>query len=145
MKPRIFFDTNIMLDLIQERPGYLEAAQILQKQEDGEITICLSVLSMANIAYVLRKTVPQTLVVPTLKQISSIVEVVSMDNSQLEDALLLDGPDFEDLMQVCCATASGCTTLLTHNVRDFKIRKGLSENMSLPTVMTPEEWLAERL
>ena len=69
MKPRIFLDTNIMLDLIQERPGYEACARVLQRQEDGEIEVCLSVLSMANIAYVLRKTVPPFLVIPTLKQI----------------------------------------------------------------------------
>ena len=37
MKRRVFFDTNIMLDLIQERPGYDAAARILQKQENGEL------------------------------------------------------------------------------------------------------------
>ena len=61
MKPRVFFDTNIILDLIQERPGYDDAARILQKQEDGDIDVCLSVLSVANVAYVLRKTLPHSL------------------------------------------------------------------------------------
>ena len=79
MKPRIFLDTNIMLDLIQERPDYEACARVLQRQEDGKIEVCLSVLSMANIAYVLRKTVPPFLVIPTLKQISSVVRIVSMD------------------------------------------------------------------
>ena len=36
MKPRIFLDTNIMLDLIQKRPGYEACARVLQRQEDGE-------------------------------------------------------------------------------------------------------------
>ena len=105
MKPRIFFDTNIMLDLIQERPGYQYAARLLQMQEDGEITVCISILSMANIAYVLRKTIPQNLIVQTLKQISSIVEVIPMDNDQLQSALLMEGPDFEDIMQAACAAS----------------------------------------
>ena len=137
MKPRIFLDTNIMLDLIQERPGYEASARVLQRQEDGEIEVCLSVLSMANIAYVLRKTVPPFLVIPTLKQISSVVRIVSMD----DDALLMDGPDFEDILQLSCAAAHGCTILLTHNPRDFHIRKGLSAASSLPEVLTPEEYL----
>ena len=70
MKRRVFFDTNIMLDLIQERPGYDAAARILQKQENGELEVCMSTLAIADIAYVLRKTVPAPLIVPTLKQIS---------------------------------------------------------------------------
>ena len=141
MKPRIFLDTNIMLDLIQERPGYDLCARILQMQEDGEIEVCLSVLSMANIAYVLRKTVPPLLVIPTLKQISSVVRIVSMDDAQLQQALLMDGPDFEDILQLSCAVAHGCSILLTHNPRDFQIRKGLSAASRLPEVRTPEEYL----
>ena len=140
MKPKVFFDTNIMLDLIQERPGYQYAARLLQRQEDGEITVCISILSMANIAYVLRRTIPQNLLVPTLKQISSIVEVIPMDDTQLQKALLMDGPDFEDIMQAACAASNGCQVILTHNPRDFKIRKGLCDSLSLPMIMTPEEY-----
>ena len=140
MKPKVFFDTNIMLDLLQERPGYQYAARLLQRQEDGEITVCISILSMANIAYVLRRTIPQNLLVPTLKQISSIVEVIPMDDTQLQKALLMDGPDFEDIMQAACAASNGCQVILTHNPRDFKIRKGLCDTLSLPMIMTPEEY-----
>ena len=93
MKPRIFLDTNVMLDLLLDRQGCAEAARVLQLQEDGKITACLSILSMANLAYVLRKTVPPFLVIPTLKQISSVVRIVSMDDPQLQQALLMDGPD----------------------------------------------------
>ena len=99
MKPRIYFDTNIMLDLLLERPGYAAAARILQMQEDGDCSVCMSPLSIADIAYVLRKTVPTSLIVPTLKQISSIVDIVPMDDAQLQQAIMLNGPDFEDLLQ----------------------------------------------
>ena len=141
MKPRVFFDTNIMLDLIQERPGYEACARILQRQEDGDLEVFLSVLSVANIAYVLRKTVPSFLVIPTLKQISSVVHIVPMDDSQLQQSLLMDGPDFEDILQLSCAIANDCTVLLTHNPRDFHIRKGLAAASPLPKVLTPEDFL----
>ena len=141
MKPRVFFDTNIMLDLIQERPGYEACAQILQRQEDGDIEVCFSVLSMANIAYVLRKTVPPFLVIPTLKQISSVVTIVPMDDTQLQQSLLMDGPDFEDILQLSCASANDCTILITHNPRDFNIRKGLAAASPLPKVLTPEDYI----
>ena len=141
MKPRVFFDTNIMLDLIQERPGYEACAQILQRQEDEEIEVCLSVLSMANIAYVLRKTVPPFLVIPTLKQISSVVSIVQMDDAQLQQSLLMEGPDFEDILQLSCAIANECPILLTHNPRDFRIRKGLAATSPMPKILTPEEYI----
>ena len=141
MKRRILFDTNIVLDLIQGRPGYEAAAQVLQRQEDGELDICVSILSMADIAYVLRKTVATPLIVPTLKLVSSILTVVPMDDRQLQDAILLDGPDFEDILQLCCAAANGCSLILTHNPRDFKIREGLHASYPFPQVSTPEAFM----
>ena len=143
MTPSVFFDTNIMLDLLQERPGYEDAARILQLQEDGKLEVCISVLSMANIAYVLRKTVPPFLVAPILKQISSLIRVLPMDDDQLQQALLLDGPDIEDLLQAVCAKVSGCSCLLTHNIKDFRIRKGLHKTFPLPEIQTPEAFLQE--
>ena len=141
MIPLIFLDTNILLDLLLERPGYATAARILQLQEDGKIEACLSVLSLANIAYVLRKTLPKSLIAPTLKQISAVVTVLPMDDAQLQQALLLDGPDLEDLLQVTCAKAAGCPILLTHNIRDFHIKKGLHAAFLLPDIQTPETFL----
>ncbi len=142
MRPRVFFDTNIILDLIQERPGYDAIARILQKQENGDIQVCLSVLSMANVAYVLRKTLPHSLIVPTLKQISSVMEVIPMDDSQFQQALMLSGPDFEDIMQLTCAIAGGCQEIITHNPRDFHVGKGLAEEFKMPEIFTPEEYIA---
>lgn len=142
MRPRVFFDTNIILDLIQERPGYDAIARILQKQENGDIQVCLSVLSMANVAYVLRKTLPHSLIVPTLKQISSVMEVIPMDDSQFQQALMLSGPDFEDIMQLTCAIAGGCQVIITHNPRDFHVGKGLAEEFKMPEIFTPEEYIA---
>jgi predicted nucleic acid-binding protein len=142
MKRRILFDTNIVLDLIQGRPGYEAAAQVLQRQEDGELDIYVSILSMADIAYVLRKTVAAPLIIPTLKQVSSILTVVPMDSGQLQDAILLDGPDFEDILQLCCAVANGCSLVLTHNPRDFKVREGLLGSYPFPQVSTPEAFIA---
>jgi len=143
MKPKVFFDTNIVLDLIQGRPGFNHAARILQMQEDGGLTACVSVLSMANIAYVLRKTVPASLIIPTLKQISSVLSVVPMDDGQIQEAFLLEGPDFEDIMQLTCAMANGCATIVTHNPRDFRIKKGLLDSFTLPEVLTPEAFTAK--
>lgn len=141
MKPRIYFDTNIMLDLLLERPGYAAAARILQLQEDGDCSVCMSPLSIADIAYVLRKTVPASLIVPTLKQISSIVDIVPMDDAQLQQAIMLNGPDFEDLLQFTCAVSNGCSAIITHNPRDFRISRGLSNLSAIPKIQTPEEFI----
>lgn len=52
---RVFLDTNVIIDLIQRRVGYDDAALILQKAENGEYSLFTSSLSMVNVAYILRK------------------------------------------------------------------------------------------
>lgn len=141
MKLRLFLDTNILLDILLERPGYEAALDVMQLGADGKVTLCISYLSLANIAYVLRKEFSGGILLPTLKQISSLVEVLPMDNDQLQKAILLSGPDFEDILQAVCASAAGCQVIITHNTKHFAIHRGLAGNWSLPEALTPEEFL----
>lgn len=50
---RVFLDTNVIIDLIQRRVGYDDAALILQKAENGEYSLFTSSLSMVNVAYII--------------------------------------------------------------------------------------------
>ena len=52
---RVFLDTNVILDLIQRRVGYDDAALIMQKSENGEYSLYTSSLSMVNIAYIVTR------------------------------------------------------------------------------------------
>lgn len=140
MIKRVFFDTNLLLDLLDERPGFETVAQILQLHSDERIHICVSVLSLANIAYVLRKR-ESAYTIPTLKQIAVLLDVLPIDAEQFDRALMLDGPDFEDLLQASCAITNGCECIVTRNVKDFKIKPGLKESQALPPVYSPSEFL----
>lgn len=141
MIPKLFLDTNVLLDILLERPGYEAALDILQLGSDGKAVLCTSYLSMANIAYVLRKEFSGGILLPTLKQISSLLEVLPMDGTQLQQALLLSGPDFEDILQAVCAAAAGCRIILTHNTKHFTIHRGLAPDWIQPEALTPEAFL----
>ena len=138
MNPRLFLDTNVLLDVLLERPGYQAALKLLQAGSDGRVSLCTSVLSMANIAYVLRKTLNPGLLTPTLKQLSSLLEVLTMDSGQLDNALLLSGPDFEDVLQAVCAVQGGCAQLITRNPKHFNIQPGLLPGWTPPRILAPE-------
>lgn len=95
---------------------------------------------MANIAYVLCKNYHGALI-PTIKQLSGLMEVLPMTQAQLEKAMLLDGPDFEDILQAVCAQDGGCETLLTHNPKHYQIGPGLLPGWVSPQVLTPEQFM----
>ena len=141
MNPRLFLDTNILLDILLERPGYQSALEVLQAGSDGKVSLHTSILSMANLAYVLRKTLNQNILIPTLKQISILVDVLPMDAAILDKALLLSGPDFEDTLQAVCAAQGNCDLLVTHNPKHFNIQPGLVPDWTSPRIIAPEEFV----
>ena len=144
MKAKVFLDTNILMDLLLERPGFEEAALILQAGEDGRIELCCSCLTMANLAFILRKNTTPARLAPTLMQIQSLMEILPMDAAQLKQACRISGRDFEDILQAVCAHAAGCSHIVTRNPADFRFTASKDSAIDLstfPTVCTPGELL----
>lgn len=146
MIPKIFLDTNIILDILLQRPGYEDSTRILQAGERGLLHLCCSYLTMANIAFILRKTVGKAALVPSLLQIQSLIEVLPMDVEQLRVSFWIDGRDFEDILQAVCAAKAGCTAIVTNNIKDFHLKLSAESSachLPLPPAITPSALLAE--
>ena len=138
---KAFLDTNILLDLLLEQDGYEVSAQILQLRDDGKIDLCVSILTMVNVAYVYRKTVGQSAVIPNMKCLSAIVDVLPMDNDTLEQALYVEGKDFEDTMQYLCAVQNHCDAIITRNEKDFRFSRGFKGLPEPIPVFAPDSFL----
>ena len=134
---KVFLDTNIILDLLLEREGYAHSAALFEMQDEGRLKLYVSILMMVNVAYGYWKTVGQDRALANLKYLSSLVEVLPMDSAQLQQALLMEGPDFEDALQAGCAASAGCDCLVTRNVKDFRIGRGLGKSLRLPAITSP--------
>lgn len=130
---RVFLDTNIILDLLLERDGFEDSLELFSRQEEGGLHLCTSILSMANIAYVYRKTVGSHLVSPNLKYLSALVEVLPMDGEMLQEAIFAEGKDFEDNLQLACARKAGCGCFVTRNTKDFPA------SSKAMTICTPDQ------
>ena len=135
---KVFLDTNIILDLLLERDGWKQSAKILSLQEKGALTICVSVLTMVNVAYVYRKTVGEDITVVNLKYLSSFLEVLPMDAAMLDCAIMAGGRDFEDTLQAIVAATAQCDAIVTRNVKDFAKIKPL--NLSIPPIYDPSSF-----
>lgn len=139
---KVFLDTNIILDLLLERDGYLPSAEIFRLQDEGKLQICVSALTMVNVAYVYKKTVGQQMAVANLKYLSALVKVLPLNGDQLQQALMLDVKDFEDTLQAVCAAQGECDCIITRNAKDFTIKKGLAKHFILPAVYEPAGFLS---
>lgn len=132
---KVFLDTNIILDLLLEREGFENSIELFTLQEEDKLRLCTSILSMANIAYVYRKMVGAHMVAPNLNHLKAIIEVLPMNADMLQEAIFAQGKDFEDNLQLSCATNACCEWFITRNIKDFP-----SSSKSI-TICTPLEFV----
>ena len=130
---KIFLDTNVILDVILDRRGSIEGRQILQLGEDRQIRNCTSVLSFANVSYVIHKYLSRNEQYEVLNALFDCVSILSMGDQLVFDALMKKCSDFEDSLQIECARLSVCDCIITNDRKHFKATP-------IP-VYTPEEFL----
>jgi len=131
---RLFWDTNIMLDLFGERfPFYDPAAKIATLAEENKLSIVVSSLSYATVNYVLSKYESVERVKDKLRKFRIISNISALDEENIDKALNSDFKDFEDALQYFCALKSKCDVLITRNGKDFKT--------AIIPIMTAEEYI----
>ena len=134
---KIFLDTNVLLDLVLDRDGANDARRIISIGHEDEWTrLYVSFLTMANIAYVLRKR-PMDEVKACLSKLYKFCEVLPMNDSQLMTAIRnCSSPDFEDSLQIMCAEEKLCDVIVTDNTAHFR------DFTDIPA-LTPVDFLAQ--
>ena len=136
---KIFLDTNVILDLmIPGREGKDAAQGLLDLREayPDRIRLHLSFLSVADIAYILRKHLPAGRIKASLRDLLKMCQALGMSDMFFYDAFASECPDFEDALQIACAEADYCDFILTSNVRHF-------QGFTRIPVMTPADFLAQ--
>lgn len=132
---RVFIDTNVVLDFVLCRNGEQEAMDIFQLGEEEKVSLTVSYLTMANVAYVARKHRTRKELYTYLKELSCLFCILPMDERQYQEALLTEVSDFEDMLQFVCAKNNQCDLIITNNTKHFSFS-------TLP-VLTPAQYLAE--
>ena len=118
---RVFLDTNIILDaIIPEREHRKEAMQVLSMAKDSQVKLCISSLTIANCAYILRKFCNRESTRTILQKICELCKVLPVNDTQTHLALKNDSPDYEDAIQMSCADLEGCDCIITHDSKHFR-------------------------
>jgi len=134
MKKRIFFDTNIVIDLLGERePFYTSAAKIATLADKGEIQLIVSALTYSTVYYLLSRFENKEVVKEKIRKFKVIAETSDLTDRIIEKGLASKFSDFEDALQYNCAVQMDCNILITRNGKDFK--------ESIIPVLTPDEYL----
>jgi len=133
MIKRVFFDANIILDMIDSDRGNVEnVRKLVYNALVKELTLYTSCDILSNIYYVARKKLDKETLVKEMLNILEIFEIVAIDKALAKKVLLENqvnhALDFEDLLQRQCAEVTQCDLIVTN---DKKFVKGEVKHLSL--------------
>ncbi|GHN00181.1 twitching motility protein PilT [Cytophagales bacterium WSM2-2] len=133
MKSSVFLDTNVVLDIVLERPSFLEhAKQILELCDDHKITLFTSALTVVNCAYFSKKFDRNPTM--TVDSLLKWFEIIDLKKGHIESSRLSKFKDFEDGLQFFAAKEiRGIDYIVTRDESDFKAS-------SIP-VLSPKKFL----
>ena len=131
---RLLIDANVILDVLQNRKPHVKDSSVIWKiceirQAEGFI----SVLTFANLVYIMRKELNPGQIEEVLQKLSLIFTFTELSPSDLTFAARLQWNDFEDALQSVTAERIHADYIVTRNVRDFLKSK--------ITALTPSELL----
>ena len=132
----VFFDTNILIDVLANRqPFYEDSAALWTLSERRSITGLVSVLTFTNTFYIVRRLTDVNTARRALTLIRDAFTPVACDGNIIHQAIALPFGDFEDAVQYVSATQIGADCLVSRNVRHFP-------DSGVCPVLTPAEFLA---
>ena len=132
----VFVDTNVLLDDILIREGTESAKKILELGVRRQIRLCLSALSVVNIAYITRKVLSREKLYELFAKYIRHLVIFNNYGMDVYECIQTDNPDFEDAMQLRCATIEHVDAIVTNNKKHF------APYTDTP-VYTPDELLAK--
>lgn len=135
MISRIFLDTDVLMDLMLERPEFTaDAYQIMKLQDSNSVQVFTSALSLANIAYFSKKFDKDPFAI--IRTLLKWIQVVSLEKKHFEEVVTSTFRDLEDGLQFFMSQEiDGVDTIITRNTKDFK-------HSTIP-VLTPKQFLSK--
>ncbi len=133
---RVLLDTNVLLDVLLNRaPWVAESCAVWQAHEDGRIPGYVVACAVADIFYVARRLTQLETARKAVRLCLETFEICAVDRQALEQAQSLLGNDFEDNLQIACASLASLDAIVTRDKEGFK---------TAPlTVLRPAELLAK--
>jgi predicted nucleic acid-binding protein len=123
MTKKLFIDSDIILDLLAERPLFYEdAAKIFSWAYKKKIDLYTTAVVLANVFYILRKVNGNDKSKEQIKDLRLLVRILPIDENIVDIALSSKFSDFEDGLQYYTAKEQNLFGIITRNLRDYKIK-----------------------
>lgn len=121
MSLRVFFDTDVVVDVQTERPEHFAvSARAVDLAAQGLVDGFVSTISLTTIAYLSRRYPAISDSRQVVRRVLSVFGAVDVDRKVIDAALASSIADFEDAVQLACAHAAKCQALVTRNTSHFR-------------------------
>lgn len=120
--PKVFLDTNILIDYLLFRGGdSIAAEQIIDAAMDLRTELHVAAHSLTNAYYILRKEYSTAERKFIIRNICALLKVDPVSGESIEKAIT-DGlaEDLEDALQIRCAIDSDCDYFVTRDAELFE-------------------------
>ena len=130
---KLLIDANVIIDVLQDRrPHVADSAIVWKLCETLKAEGHISVLTFADLVYIMRKELYPSQIDDVLNKLSLIFRLTDLTANDLFKAAQLHWSDFEDALQSVTAERIHADYIITRNIRDFA-------DSSVPAI-TPAEF-----
>ena len=117
---RLLFDTNVLLDLVDERrPQSQEAVLSIERCNGGGDMGLVTPMSLKDAYYVLETAYDKRTARHCIDLLAGLLVVAPFGAEECDLALRSDEPDFEDGLIRACAELNGVDVILSRDAKAF--------------------------
>jgi len=118
---RVFLDTNILLDVLLNRPALAEeSATVIARSEELGATMFVAWHGLATADYLLRRGRTELEALAEVDRILAWVQVATTGDVEARRARSFTAPDFEDALQAVAAEACRADWIVTRDATGFR-------------------------
>ena len=117
---RIFLDTNILLDIVEQRqPHYADSFAVLERCEAQAHEVFMAWHTLSNAFYIYCKKVGKAAAEQAPHDALQVITIAAVNHTHALRAFTLCFTDLEDAMQAVAAEACAADYIVTRNDADF--------------------------
>lgn len=112
---RVVFDTNVLLDVIFDRPGKENALKLVKAILDEKISGIISASSITDVYYMAKKGIGDRAAREAIFDLIALFDVAAVDGDVCSMALNIPMNDYEDAVLAVCAAREEADYIVTND------------------------------
>ena len=119
---KVLLDTNVLLDVVEKREPYFSASfQVFMKSATKEIEAVIGASSVTDIYYIARRNCKDAKkALDYIIDLFNVVNVVDTKAVDIQNAIKLGFPDYEDAVVAATAMRENARYIITRNTSDYR-------------------------